>query len=48
MHHDGNTVDDVVADIEEAIAVHLETMEDLGIPVPAPVMSAEALPNDGR
>jgi predicted RNase H-like HicB family nuclease len=44
----GNTVDDVAANIQEAIGVHRETMEDLGIPVPASATPAEVLPSDGR
>lgn len=42
----GNTVDEVVANMEEAIAIHLETMADLGIPIPEPTTPPDTSPSD--
>lgn len=44
----GDTVDEVVANMQEAIAVHLEAMVDLGIPIPEPTTSPDILPSDGE
>ena len=44
----GKTVDEVMANMHEAIAVHLETMEELGIPIPEPTPPSDVLPNDGE
>lgn len=43
----GKTVDETMASMHEAIALHLETMEELGIPIPEPTTSAEALRDQG-
>lgn len=44
----GATVDDVLANMQEAIAAHLETMEELGIPIPEPTAPPDILPSDGE
>lgn len=44
----GKTVDEVIANMHEAIAVHLETMEELGIPIPEPSAPSDLPTSDGE
>ncbi len=40
----GETADETKANMQEAIAQHLEVMEELGIPIPEPSMEIDAVP----
>lgn len=42
----GSTIEETVANMQEAISLHLETMADLGVPVPEPSTLAESLPDN--
>lgn len=44
----GKTVDEAVANMEEAISLHLDTMKELGIPVPEPTAPIDVLPEDSN
>lgn len=44
----GETVDEVLVNMQEAIAVHLKTMEELGIPIPEPTTLPDVLLSDGE
>jgi predicted RNase H-like HicB family nuclease len=42
----GSSIEETVANMREAISLHLETMADLGIPIPEPATLAESLPDN--
>lgn len=44
----GKTIDETIANMHEAIAAHLEAMEELGIPIPEPAASSDSPPQDGE
>ena len=41
----GKTAADAMSNMQEAISLHLQTMQELGIPIPEPSTSGHALPN---